>query len=189
MKYCFVISYVKSILTRKLRWKDIFYFNNYLYCFSNCLLLSLQFLYLFRISTFVKLQINTFFSSSADHDFWFDVFETRVTDTLALWNSGQLKFLQSSEKVKIHNTTYRNSYYIRNSKSNQMYNEKLSLKKFERGSERQISLLRQAIVFTTSKVSFQFITTSKITVFLVHHYYENQNIENNEKNIKSLSFV
>ncbi len=37
---------------------------------------------------------------------------------------------------------------------------------------------------------FWLITTSKITVFLVHHYYENQNVEKNvKKNIESLSFV
>ncbi len=33
------------------------------------------------------------------------------------------------------------------------------------------------------------ITTSKISVFLVHHYYKNQNSEKNEKNIENLSFV
>ncbi len=27
------------------------------------------------------------------------------------------------------------------------------------------------------------------TVFLVHHYYKNKNVEKNEKNIESLSFV
>ncbi len=27
------------------------------------------------------------------------------------------------------------------------------------------------------------------SVFLVHHYYKNQNVEKNEKNIESLSFV
>jgi hypothetical protein len=59
----------------------------------------------------------------------------------------------------------------------------------KRGSERRISLLRQGIFFTSSKLSFLFITTSKISIFLVHHYYENQKVEKNEKNIKILSFV
>ncbi len=31
--------------------------------------------------------------------------------------------------------------------------------------------------------------TSKISVFLVHHYYENQKVEKNEKNIENLNFV
>ncbi len=30
------------------------------------------------------------------------------------------------------------------------------------------------------------ITTSNISVFLVHHYYENQIVEKNEKNIESM---
>jgi len=30
------------------------------------------------------------------------------------------------------------------------------------------------------------ITTSKISVFLVHHYYENQNVKKNEKNNESM---
>ena len=40
-----------------------------------------------------------------------------------------------------------------------------------------------------SKMAFELITTSKISVFLVDHYYENQNVEKNEKNVESLSFV
>jgi hypothetical protein len=38
-------------------------------------------------------------------------------------------------------------------------------------------------------MAFELITTSKISVFLVDHDYENQNVEKNEKNIESLSFV
>ena len=30
------------------------------------------------------------------------------------------------------------------------------------------------------------ITTLKISVFLIHHYYENQNVKKNEKNIESM---
>ncbi len=46
---------------------------------------------------------------------------------------------------------------------------------------------------TTSKIAFQFITTlnlTKITTMkVVNHYYENQNVEKNEKNIEKISFV
>jgi hypothetical protein len=38
-------------------------------------------------------------------------------------------------------------------------------------------------------MAFELITTLKISVFLVDHYYENQNVEKNEKNVESLSFV
>jgi hypothetical protein len=43
------------------------------------------------------------------------------------------------------------------------------------------------------KSSFYLITTSKVTKIttskVVDHYYENQNVEKNKKNIESLSFV
>ena len=42
---------------------------------------------------------------------------------------------------------------------------------------------------TTSKMAFQLITTSKITVFLVHHYYKNQNIKKNVKRTSKVSVL
>ncbi len=50
------------------------------------------------------------------------------------------------------------------------------------GSEGQISQHRQAIFFTTSKVSFQFITTTKSLHqkwICVDHFIENHNVKNN----------
>jgi hypothetical protein len=40
-------------------------------------------------------------------------------------------------------------------------------------------------------MAFELITTSKISVFLVDHYYKNQNVKKNEKNVESqmLSFI
>ncbi len=79
---------------------------------------------------------------------------------------------------------------------------------FGRGSERRISLLRLAIFFRTSKFLFSsslLLHQNIESLFLVDHnyeidqdqnieidkdhYYENQNVEKNEKNIESLSFV
>ena len=46
-----------------------------------------------------------------------------------------------------------------------------------------VFLVHHYYIITTSKLTK--ITTTKV----VDHYYENQNIEKNEKNIESLSFV
>ena len=38
-------------------------------------------------------------------------------------------------------------------------------------------------------MAFKLITTSKIIVFLVHHYYKNQNIEKNVKRTSKVSVM
>ncbi len=62
-------------------------------------------------------------------------------------------------------------------------NQKEHQKKFKASEIESIFLVHHYYDITTSKLTK--ITTTKV----VDHYYGNQNIEKNEKNIESLSFV